>query len=267
MLLLQNLAIGKYYQTNSSIHHLDPRAKLLSFISLTISISVVDNMWGVLIVSSLMAIVIFLSRLPIRLLLRYVRPMLWLFLSIILLSVFFTDANTESLFSIGPIKAMWKGLYNGLIMSYRFLLIFLGGAVLTLSTMPLHLSGGISEILRPLKKIGVPVDQIPIMMMVTLHFIPSLFMEGEKLIMAQKSRGFHLESYKILKNLRLAPALLIPLLRNAFRMADDLAMSLESRCYSGGDRTYLNELKFTKTDFIIIFFAIAMIPLIIVISL
>jgi energy-coupling factor transport system permease protein len=133
--------------------------------------------------------------------------------------------------------------------------------------MPLHLSGGISEILRPLKKIGVPVDQIPIMMMVTLHFIPSLFMEGEKLIMAQKSRGFHLESYKILKNLRLAPALLIPLLRNAFRMADDLAMSLESRCYSGGDRTYLNELKFTKTDFIIIFFAIAMIPLIIVISL
>ena len=181
-----------------------------------------------------------------------------------ILHIFFTDDGSKLLFSLGIVKGTWDGLYSGIRVSCRFLLIIAGATILTLTTVPLQLADGIVEMLRPLKKIGLPMYQIPIMMVIVLHFIPTLFIEAEKLISAQKARGAQLEGRNIFgrmkARIRHAVSLLAPLLRNSLRRADELAIGMESRCYHGGTRSHLYELTFSKADGIALAAAVAMIP-------
>ena len=256
-----NASLGKYHHSESLIHHLDPRTKILSLISILVSISIANSAYGFIIISIFIALEITISHIPLRLIAQYIRPMLWLFISIILLHALFTDADTEIIFSAGPVKVTLRGLYDGFLICYRFLLAVLCTAILMLTTMPIRLADGIAEFLKPFRRIKVPVDQIPVMMMVTLRFIPTLFSEGEKLILSQKVRGLKFENQGFLRKLFFISALIAPLMRNSFRMADELAMSVESRCYHGGTRTHLYELIFHKADYMTIFISISMIPL------
>ena len=169
--------------------------------------------------------------------------MAWIFASIMILHVFFADGDSRHLFSV-----TWHGVYSGLMVGCKFMLIVLGAAILTLTTVPLRLTDGIAEILRPLRKIRLPVTQLPIMILITLHFIPVLFWEAQKLISAQKARGAKLEGANILRRLKNLLPIFAPLLRNSFRWADELAMGMESRCYSGGARSHLYALTFSRTD-------------------
>ena len=104
------------------------------------------------------------------------------------------------------------------------------------------------------------MDQIPIMMVITLHFIPVLFAEAERLIAAQESRGAQLAGRNILKKLKNLIPLFTPLLKSSFRRADELAVGMESRCYHGGGRSHLYELTFTKWDGIALLAIAATIP-------
>ena len=122
--------------------------------------------------------------------------------------------------------------------------------------MPLRLADGMAKILRPLGRC-----QLPIMMVIALRFIPMLAAEGEKLISVQKARGAQLEGRNVFKRLEALMPVLTPLLRNSFRMADELAVGMESRGYNGGARSHLYELKFTRDDVIALAAAVAMIPL------
>ena len=261
-----NTSIGKYHHVDSIIHRLDPRTKLLSLIFFLVSISIADSVWELIIISLFIAIIITLSRVPFLLIVRYIRPMLWLFISILLLHTFFTDSDSGTIFAIGYIKATWQGLYDGFIISYRFLVVVLCVAILVLTTMPISLADGISDILQPLKKIGIPVDQIPVIMMVTLRFMPTLLMEAQKLISSQTIRGSKLEGRNFLRKIIPISSLVAPLMRNSFKMADELALSMESRCYHGGARTHLYELRFHRADYIAIFASAIIIPLTIVLN-
>lgn len=244
-----NISTGKYYHSDSVIHHINPKAKLLSLILILISISITGSFLGFLAISLLLIVIIFLSRIPLLLIIRYIRPMLWLFASILLLHVFFSNSDEKIIFSIGFIKATWKGLYDGSVVCYRFLLIAIYTSIMVLTTIPIRLADSVTSVLSPLRKIKIPVDQIPMMMVIVLRFIPILFTDGEKLVLSQKIRGSQFRNYGIL---RLMPMVVTPLIRNSFRMADELAMSMESRCYGENVRTHLYELKFQKADYLVI---------------
>jgi len=267
MSLLTDVTIGQYHHRNSPVHRLDPRTKLLILLLLIISIFLIRSLWGFFIIASFVIFVILLSHLPLRLVLRGLRPMAWLFASIMILHIFFAgDSSAKPLFSLGPVKATWGGIYSGIKVSCRFLLIIMSASILTLTTVPLRLAGGMTELLRPLRRIGLPVHQFPIMMVIALHFIPVLFIEAEKLISAQKARGAQLEGQNILKRLGALMPVLVPLLRGSFRRADELAIGMESRCYHGGTRSHLYELTFSKADVIALAAAVAIIPFMLAIN-
>ena len=242
MASLIDTTIGRYYHRSSSVHRLDPRTKLLALIFIIVSASLVRNLWGFIILATFVVAAIFLSRLPFRLILRYLRSMIWLLISIMLLHVFFSDG--------GSIKPTLDGVYSGIEIGSRFLLIVVGAAVLSSTTVPLRLADAMAAMLRPLGKIRLPVYQLPIMMVITLHFIPTLFAEAEGLMAVQKTRGAQLEGRNFLKKLKALIPVLAPLLRSSFRQADELAMGMESRCYHGGVRTHLHELAFRKSDLV-----------------
>jgi len=221
------------------VHRLDPRAKLLIFLFFVVSVFLARHLWGFLFMALLVSGAVCLSRLPIRSVLRGLRPMIWLFASIMLLHIFFAGDG------FSPTR---EGVYSGIKVGCRFLLIVTGATILTATTEPLRLADGMAKILRPLRKIGLPTHQFPIMMMITLHFIPGLFAEAEKIMMAQRARGVRLDGKNAFKKLKALTPILIPLLGNSFRRADELAMGMESRCYHGGVRTHLYELTFSKAD-------------------
>jgi energy-coupling factor transport system permease protein len=258
----KDVAIGQYCDRSSLVHRLDPRAKLLALLFFIISVFLVKNLWGFLIMASFAAATILLSHLPLRLVLRGLRPMAWLFASIMILHIFFADGgSTNPLFSLGPVTATWEGVYRGVRLGCRFLLVIVGATILALTTVPLRLADSTAEILRPLRRIGLPVHQLPIMMVIALHFIPVLFTEADKLVSAQKARGAQMEGWNIVRRLGALVPVLVPLLRSSLRRADELAVGMESRCYHSGTRSHLYDLTFSRADGIALAAAAATIPL------
>ena len=144
----------------------------------------------------------------------------------------------------------WEGLKKALFMSVRIVLLIVGTFMLTYTTSPMALTDGLERLLRPLKKIKIPVHEMSMMMSMALRFIPTLIEETDKIMSAQKARGADFESGSIMRRAKALLPILVPLFISAFRRADELAIAMESRCYHGSDgRTRLKQLKYEKADF------------------
>ena len=155
------------------------------------------------------------------------------------------------IFEVWKLSITWEGLANGSFVCLRLLLLMFGASLLTFTTPPLVLSDALEDLMKPLKRFGVPAHELAMMMTIALRFIPTLLEETDKIIKAQKSRGADFMTGNILKRVKAFMPILIPLFISAFRRADDLAMAMEARCYHGGvGRTRLKQLSFTSRDYI-----------------
>ena len=123
--------------------------------------------------------------------------------------------------------------------------------MLTYTTSPISLTDGLESLLSPLKKIGLPVHELAMMMCIALRFIPTLIEETDKIMSAQKARGADFESGNIIARAKALVPILVPLFISAFRRADELATAMECRCYHGGEgRTRLHQLRYAKRDYL-----------------
>ena len=134
-------------------------------------------------------------------------------------------------------------------MAVRLSMLIIGSSVMTLTTTPNNLTDGLESVMKPLKKIKVPVHEIAMMMSIALRFIPILLEETDKIMKAQIARGADFESGNLFKRAKSMVPLLVPLFISAFRRANDLAMAMEARCYQGGEgRTKMKPLVYHKRD-------------------
>lgn len=139
-----------------------------------------------------------------------------------------------------------RGVYIGL----RLILLILLSTLLTLTTSPLRLTDGLEALLSPLRRVGVPVHELSMMMTIALRFIPTLLEELDRIMKAQKARGADFEHGSIVRRMRAIVPVLVPLFLSAFRRADELAMAMEARCYRGGEgRTQMKELHIGRVDY------------------
>ena len=151
-----------------------------------------------------------------------------------------------------PLARIWfltvtkEGLYNAFFMGLRLVLLIIGSSMLTLTTKPINLTDGIERLLSPLRSVGVPAHELAMMMTIALRFIPTLLEETDKIMKAQMARGADFETGNLLCRAKSLIPLLVPLFISAFRIAQDLALAMEARCYRGGDeRTRMNLCIFT----------------------
>ena len=111
------------------------------------------------------------------------------------------------------------------------------------------MTDGLEQLLKPLRKIKVPVHELSMMMCIALRFIPTLIEETDKIMSAQKARGADFETGSLLSRAKALIPILVPLFISAFRRADELAVAMECRCYHGGDgRTRMKQLHYQKKD-------------------
>ena len=141
------------------------------------------------------------------------------------------------------------GLRTAVFMAIRLILLIIGSSLLTLTTKPISLTDGIEALLSPFKRFGLPAHELAMMMTIALRFIPTLIEETDKIMKAQQARGADFESGNIFRRARALVPILVPLFISAFRIAQELAMAMEARCYGGSrKRTRMNAMKLEKRD-------------------
>ena len=247
--MLRDMTLGQYYQTESVIHKLDPRVKIGGTLLYIISLFLFENVWGYVLAAVFLGVVIKLSKVPLKFMVRGMRAILFLLIITACFNLFLTPG--EVIFSLWKLKITKEGIRIALFMALRLSLLIVGSSVMTLTTTPNNLTDGMEKMLRPLKIFKVPVHEVAMMMSIALRFIPILLEETDKIMKAQIARGADFESGNLLKRAKALVPLLVPLFISAFRRANDLAMAMEARCYRGGDgRTKMKPLIYQKRDYL-----------------
>lgn len=247
--MLRDITLGQYYQTDSLIHRLDPRTKLVGTICFIISLFLVDNFIGYLLAGLFLFAVIRLSKVPFKFMIRGMKAILFLLIIAVVFNLFLTPG--EVIWSFWKLQITKEGIRLAVFMGIRLCFLIMGSSVMTLTTTPNNLTDGLEKLLGPLKKLKVPVHEIAMMMSIALRFIPILLEETDKIMKAQIARGADFESGNLIKKVKSLVPLLVPLFISAFRRANDLAMAMEARCYRGGDhRTKMKPLIYQKRDYL-----------------
>ncbi|MCL2854698.1 MAG: energy-coupling factor transporter transmembrane protein EcfT [Defluviitaleaceae bacterium] len=242
------VTIGQYYPADSSIHRLDARMKLLCTMIFIVVIFFIGNFLGYALAALYLAVVIKVSKVPPKFLLRGLRAILFIIVFTAILNVFFTPGETL-VFELGFVRVTQEGLLAAGRMGLRLVMLIIGSSILTLTTTPIQLTDAIEFSLKPLKKIGVPAHEIAMMMTIALRFIPTLMEEMDKIMKAQMARGADFDTGGIVKKARSLVPLLVPLFISAFRRAEELALAMESRCYRGDiGRTRMKQMKMAMRD-------------------
>ncbi|RJO95146.1 energy-coupling factor transporter transmembrane protein EcfT [Exiguobacterium sp. RIT452] len=188
------------------------------------------------------------SKLPIRYVLKGLRPILFLIVFTFIIQLLFTREGAV-LIELGWFKIYEEGLRLAIIVSLRFFYLVSITTLVTLTTSPIELTDAIELLLKPFKIVRVPTHEIALMLSISLRFLPTLAEETEKIMKAQQARGVDLSAGPIKERLRAIIPLLIPLFISAFKRAEDLATAMEARGYRGGEgRTRLRESKWTGRD-------------------
>lgn len=247
--MIRDITIGQYYPTNSVIHRLDPRVKIVCTLAYLISLFLFKSVLVYAISTLFLIAVIRTSKVPFKFITKGLKPIILLLMMTTIFNLFFTSTG-KILVSIGFIKITEDGLRASVYMVLRLVYLIIGSSIMTLTTTPNELTDGIERLLRPLNKIKVPVHEIAMMMSIALRFIPILLEETDKIMKAQIARGADLESGNIIQKAKSMIPILVPLFVSAFRRANDLAMAMEARCYRGGDgRTKMKPLVYKKRDY------------------
>lgn len=247
--MFKNLTIGQHYPVESPVHELDPRVKIIMTFVFIVSLFLIESFVTYLVVALFLALAIKVSKVPIKFVIKGLRPILMIIVITFIINLLMTPGKI--IYQIGFIKITEEGLRQAGFMAIRLTLLIMGTSLLTLTTSPIILTDGIESLLKPFKRLGLPAHELAMMMTIALRFIPTLMEETEKIMKAQKSRGADFESGNIMSRAKNLVPLLVPLFISAFRRADELAMAMEARCYRGGEnRTRMRELKISKGDFV-----------------
>ncbi|KXZ39014.1 energy-coupling factor transport system permease protein [Alkalithermobacter thermoalcaliphilus JW-YL-7 = DSM 7308] len=247
--MIKDITIGQYYPTNSIVHKLDPRVKIIGTFLFMISLFIINSFRTYIWVLMFLIFSLRLSKIPVRYVLKGLRPLLFILIFTLVINAFMTPG--EVIYSIKTVTITKEGLTQGVFMVIRLIFLITGTSLLTLATSPIELTDGIEKLLDPFKKIKVPSHELAMMMTIALRFIPTLLDETDKIMKAQMARGADFESKNFLNRAKSLIPLLVPLFISSFRRADELAMAMEARCYRGGEnRTKMKQIKLGKKDYI-----------------
>lgn len=247
--MIRDITLGQYYPGNSWIHRLDPRIKIMATILYIVAIFVVKDFIGFAISFLGLAVVIAISKVPLKFILRGLKPVFFIIAFTFIINMFMIKG--EILLSIWIFDITKEGLRTAVFMAIRLILLIIGSSLLTLTTKPISLTDGIEALLSPFKKIGLPAHDLAMMMTIALRFIPTLLEETDKIMKAQMARGADFESGNIMRRAKALIPILVPLFISAFRIAQELAMAMEARCYGGdGKKTRMNGMKIKKRDIV-----------------
>jgi energy-coupling factor transport system permease protein len=246
--------IGQYINTRSVIHRLDPRIKLVALVALIVVTTLCSSF------TALAALVIFalfilaLSRISPIVIARNMRfAVLFLLYFYVLQTLLYASrvAHPYVYWHWWLLSVTREGLLSTAFLDARALLIFFLVNLLLLTTTVVDVTDGVESLLSPLQRIGIPVQETTLVMVVALKFVPIFFGELGRLIKARTARGVAIDSGNIFQRAFNIVPVIIPLIVGGLRRAETLAVAMEARGYRGGKgRTKLHQLRYGWRDLV-----------------
>ncbi|MBQ4444465.1 MAG: energy-coupling factor transporter transmembrane protein EcfT [Clostridia bacterium] len=247
---MKDVVFGQYYPSDSGVHHMDARAKVLLMLAYVVLIFFVDSFVGYFAYLVFVLTVALIAKVPLRTLFRSVKGVAILVVFISIINVFFSGLG-EPLWKWWILSVSVESLLHAAKMALRILLLVMGPAILTYTTTPMELTDAIESLLSPLKLVRFPVRDVAVIMSIALRMVPTLMEETDRIMLAQKARGASLDSGNIFKRVKALVPILIPLFVGAFRRAEELALALDARCYNASPkRTRYRVLRLTWRDLV-----------------
>ncbi|MCB0045735.1 MAG: energy-coupling factor transporter transmembrane protein EcfT [Caldilineaceae bacterium] len=257
--LMRNVTIGQYIPTGSPIHRLDPRTKILAATFLILGISFNASIVANTLFLLLVLVITYLSRVPVRYMLRGFILGLPVLVLIFVMQLFFqgwTEPAGKVYFQWGILRATRYSFQLMAISLFRVISFIFLTSLITMTATTTELTHGVESILKPLRRIGLPSHELALILMISLRFVPTLAEEMERIMKAQASRGADISRqgfWRPDKAARMILPLIVPLFMSAFRRAEDLVLAMEARCYVGGEgRTKYVELHARPVDYVVV---------------
>lgn len=248
--MLKDITFGQYINSNSYLHRLDPRSKLLILILDIVFLFLTKNIYSLAFAGIYLVTLMIISQVPVKMYLKNIKA-IWIIVVFTTLINLLYGKNGRVLVHFWKITVTSGGIYRAVFLALRIIILILISSVLTYTTTPNDLTDAIENLLSPLRYIGLgnAVHVIAMMMTIALRFIPTLVDETEKIMNAQKARGADLEGGKFKERIKALVPVLVPLLISSIRRAYELAEAMECRCYNGGiGRVKMKRLKYGAND-------------------
>ena len=259
--LQRNVIFGQFIDTGSSIHRMDARIKLVATFVFIVASFLIDSFLGFALVLPLLALIQFVSRVPLGYVLRGSRFFLGFLVFILFFQVLFYPGEVPEssyLWRWGFLSISTEGLYTAGILGLRVVFLYYVTTMLMLTTSLVDLTNGMELIFGPLQRIRVPVNELVLVFVIAIKFVPIFIEEVERLARAQTARGVPFDEGGAFKRARRLGRLLVPIFISGFARADLLTTAMNTRSYRGGRyRTKLRQLHSTGTDWLMLLLVVA----------
>ena len=233
--MMRDISFGQYYPSDSLLHRLDPRFKIVITILLVIGIFLCNTAVSIGFAALCALVFMLVSKVPVTTYLKNAKPLIPIIIFTFILNLIYVP----------------EAVQTAVFIAFRIVLLVIITSFLTYTTTPTALTNAIEDLLKWLKVFKVDVHSIAMMMSIALRFIPTLIDEINKIINAQKARGADFDSGNVIQKLKAMVPILVPLFISSFRRAYELANAMECRCYNGGaGRTKLKTMQVSAKDFI-----------------
>lgn len=246
------VTVGSFYNTDSPMHRLDPRVKMVIMVIYMVSVFLAPAPWGLIPVAALLVIAMAFSHVPLKVVRRATKP-LWVFVILTMCVNIFLVREGEVVTHFLGFAITDHALIQSLYMAFRVFALMMAGTLFSLVTSPISITDGAERLLAPLARFGLPVHELAMMYTIAIRFMPTLFDEVQHIMAAQASRGARFDEGRLIDRVRYFVPILVPLFASALRHAEELANAMEARCYVGGEgRTHYHVLKVRPADWVAI---------------
>jgi energy-coupling factor transport system permease protein len=259
--LQRNVVFGQFVDTGSLIHRIDPRIKLAATFVMLVASFLIDSFLGFAVALLLVVLVQVSSRIPLGYVLRGSAFFLGFLLFILLFQVLFYPGEVPEsgyLWRWGILSISTEGLRSAGILGLRVIFLYYVTTMLMLTTSLVDLTNGLELIFGPLQRLRVPVNELVLVFVIAIKFVPIFIDEVERLARAQTARGVPFDEGGAFTRARRLGRLLVPIFISGFRRADLLSIAMHTRCYRGGRyRTKFRRMSARYSDWAILALVVA----------
>ncbi len=254
--LQRNVIFGQFVDTGSFIHRMDARIKILATFVFIVASFLVNSFVGFAVALALLVLIQLVSRIPSGYLLRGSRFFVVFLVFILFFQVLFYPGEVSEggyLWRWGVLSVSTNGLYTAGILGLRVIFLYYVTTMLMLVTSLVDLTNGLELLFGPLQRLRVPVNELVLVFVIAIKFVPIFIEEVERLARAQTARGVPFDEGGAITRARRIGRLLVPIFIGGFARADVLTTAMNTRSYRGGQqRTKFRRMKATPYDWLVL---------------
>jgi energy-coupling factor transport system permease protein len=252
--LQRNVIFGQFVDTGSFIHRMDPRIKLAATFVMLVASFLIDSFLGFAVALLFLAVIQVISRVPLTYVLRGSAFFLGFLLFILFFQVLFYSGDVPEsgyLWRWGVLSISTEGLRSAGTLGLRVIFLYYVTTMLMLTTSLVDLTNGLELIFGPLQRLKVPINELVLVFVIAIKFVPIFIEEVERLARAQTARGVPFDEGGAFTRARRLGRLLVPIFIGGFHRADLLSIAMHTRCYRGGRyRTKFRRMSARPSDWL-----------------